>query len=65
MLGLSIVARYLKVSGTALMIVGPLLGLVYVILLPLVGAITIVPLMLYRAGQLLGRAVRGNFSGHL
>ena len=40
------------------MIVGPLLGLIYVVLLPVIGAIIVVPLMLYRAEQVLERAVR-------
>jgi len=44
------------------MIVGPLLGLIYVVLLPVIGAITIVPFVLYRAGQAVRQAVRGNSS---
>ncbi len=47
-----------KVRGVGLVIVGPLLGLVYVILLPVIGAIIIVPLMLYRAGQAVGQVRR-------
>lgn len=43
---MSITARYLKMRAPPLMIVAPLRGLVYIILLPVIGAITIVPLML-------------------
>ena len=53
-----------KVHGVGLVIVGPLLGLVYVILLPVIGAIIIVPLMLYRAGQAVSQVVRGDSSRH-
>jgi len=59
---LSITPRYLKVRALPLMIVGPLLGLVYIVLLPVLGAITIVLLMLWRAGQLVRQAVRGDSS---
>jgi len=61
---LSITPRYLKVRALPLMIVAPLLGLVYIVLLPVLGAITIVPLMLWRAGQLVRQAVRGDSSRH-
>ena len=53
---LSVTTRYLKV---------PLVGLIYIISLPVIGAITIVPLMLYRAGLAVNHAVRGHFSEHL
>ena len=65
MLVLNITTHYLQVPGIALMIGGSLLGLVYVILLPMFGAITIVLLILSRTGQLLRQAVREPFSGHL
>ena len=58
-------ARYPEVSSAVLVILGPLLGLVYVIVVTMTGAVIIVALMLYRTGQLLERAVRGNISGHL
>ncbi len=57
---LNSVSRYLRMRSLALMIVGPLSGLVYIVLVPVIGAITIVPLVLYRAGQ----AVRKNLSRH-
>jgi hypothetical protein len=59
------VPRYLKMRVPTLMIIGPLLGLIYVVLVPVMGVITIVLLMLWRTRQLLGRAVRRDFSGHL
>ncbi len=65
MVPLNSAPRYLRMRAPALMIMGPLSGLVYIVLVPVIGAIIIVPLVLYRAGQLLGRAVRRDFSGRL
>lgn len=60
MVPLNSAPRYLRMRAPALMIMGPLSGLVYIVLVPVIGAITIVALVLYRAGQ----AVRKNLSRH-
>lgn len=57
---LRVMSRYPKMRALSLVIVAPLRGLVYIILLPVIGAITIVPLILWRAGQLVRQAVRGD-----
>ncbi len=64
MLLLGSVPRYPKMRGRPLIIIGPLMGLVYIVLVPVMGAITIIPLVLYRAGQAVRQAVRGNSSRH-
>ncbi len=61
---LSSVSRYLEMRTLPLMIVAPLLGLVYIILLPVIGAIAIVPLVLWRAGQVVSQTVRRDSSRH-
>lgn len=43
--------RYVKLPVSAVMMVGPLMGLVYVIFLPLVGILGIIALIAFRAGQ--------------